>query len=338
MKYNFIIVLLFTICFFTCVSKEVETNGYQTSRYSLDYEETIKGVQGVIHYKQYALFFTSRNKIFALNTETSFLQEYSCNLKKLDEFLTISDTVLMASGDELFYINSFTENDIIFEEYIYEGEDNEFDDFSSTYQVSEFSVSSCCIGEWGGSVYFEDTGSNIVYSTESTCLINVDTLDNEIYLFNYLPHLLTFTSIVKVGNVRTLPIIKKKDKCNWYYKYFNDNYENQDSVYAMLLGDGNVNTVVFDTIGMPILYGFTSNEGIKLIHPGEKSLLLLSLNDQGQLVVEEELVKLEGAQNMHTRVGRNGDFITISCSKGIKLSCIIDINRNNNLIKIFEFN
>lgn len=146
----------------------------------------------------------------------------------------------------------------------------------------DYKISSCCRGEWGGSVFFEDKQTGEVYSTEITCLVNVDTFNQAYYLFDYLGHGRGSSSITKIEKVNALPQPDNFDTrfpCIWYHTLFDTEayFKYRDSVKQFFLGDTLINkhliNAYFPSLSqIEIVHGFRNSRELKFLYVDAKNL------------------------------------------------------------------
>lgn len=91
------------------------------------------------------------------------------------------------------------------------------------YKDDEFQVRSCCKGEFGGALYFDDLKSGKTYSCPSTCLASIQKFDGSFYVTSSLAGY--FASVIKIDNPRGLFEIHHEGQlndCSWYDIYPED--------------------------------------------------------------------------------------------------------------------
>ncbi|MEL7005975.1 MAG: hypothetical protein AAFN93_25095, partial [Bacteroidota bacterium] len=199
-----------------------------------------------------------------------------------------------------------------------------------------------------GGVFFEDIGTGKKYSTAATCLINIDTLEDDIYLFNYLPHLLTSTSVFKVGDVKSFREVNELDRCNWYYDLFTQDYSNGHYIDSILVGNRKSNGFVFDTTGMPIIHGYVDGQNLRLIRVNKNQLVVLSVLEDNEVELSTVLVELSQDRRVSLSFNNYRNNVSISCNDSSsdywasnnsdRLSHIVNINRQTKEIDVYEVN
>lgn len=82
------------------------------------------------------------------------------------------------------------------------------------YEDSEYIVTISCSGEWGGSVWFENKKTGIIYSCQSTCPKSINKVDNKYIITNSLAHMSGMSEIIEIENPNQLSIFKKPEPRN----------------------------------------------------------------------------------------------------------------------------
>jgi hypothetical protein len=79
------------------------------------------------------------------------------------------------------------------------------------FEDKDYEVFSSCYGEWGGTIFFRDKKSKVMYEVTATCTVKVNKIDNEYYLTNYLGHMSGSTSVLKISDPKKLKIVKERN-------------------------------------------------------------------------------------------------------------------------------
>lgn len=94
------------------------------------------------------------------------------------------------------------------------------------FEDDDYIVSQTCSGEWGGSIWFKNKNTGIVYSCEATCPIAINKIDGKYIVTNSLAHLGGFSELVEIEDPKSMELfvlpkpIKKRGKT--IYRYFGD--------------------------------------------------------------------------------------------------------------------
>lgn len=93
------------------------------------------------------------------------------------------------------------------------------------YEDKEYAVRSCCMGEFGGAIYFHHKKSKRIFSCPSTCIQGVGKFNNSFYVSSSLAHIGGFSTIIRIKDPKKLYEIKTKKQlldCSWYDIYSNE--------------------------------------------------------------------------------------------------------------------
>ena len=151
------------------------------------------------------------------------------------------------------------------------------------YETDEWTIEACCRGEWGGSVTFTNKKNQRQYTTQATCLAKLEVSDGAFYLYNYLPHLSGFTSVIQLKDIESLYEWNDSMQCNWYYELYSPNYTNFDSVRQTILGNTLENKILFDSVGIQLLYGYLDQGKPHIIYSDNENLFSTPLDDGASL-------------------------------------------------------
>ena len=94
------------------------------------------------------------------------------------------------------------------------------------FEDDNYIVSRSCSGEWGGSIWFKNKSTGIVYSCAATCPISINKIDGNYIVTNSLAHLSGFSEVIEIENPQTMEVFvlpkpfKKKGKT--IYRYVGD--------------------------------------------------------------------------------------------------------------------
>lgn len=96
------------------------------------------------------------------------------------------------------------------------------DYYYSMHEDEKYIVSDCCIGEYGGSIFFKEKSTQKVFSCPATCAVGLNKIDGIYYLTNSIAHLNGFSEILKIENPKNLfelTIDSLKNNCNWWVRH-----------------------------------------------------------------------------------------------------------------------
>jgi len=186
------------------------------------------------------------------------------------------------------------------------------------YQDEYFTMSECCAGEFGGTVFIESKFSDSnEYAIQSVCPLQILRKGiKSYYLINDLRHMSGSSSIVKIDSVKNIMRVDQgvERYCNYYSEFFERNMNGYnplmyDSLNNLILGDGN--EYIFDSIRIQILNGFVlTNNDLAVLYMSEGKMKYGIIKD-GE--IKNVKVKYE-IENVDWTYAKSIDFTN---SKGI---------------------
>lgn len=155
----------------------------------------------------YAMFETNR-----MNTTESFKKMIVFNKK--GEFIEdvfvpkeIQDMVyydLIVNNDRLYIKETqFEKTNLVLGEYVADFELTKTKNFT-IFKDANYNVYSICNGEFGGTIYFQNSHTKKSYEAASTCPIVVNKIGNQYYVTNYLGHMAGSASVLKIQEPQDL--------------------------------------------------------------------------------------------------------------------------------------
>ncbi len=213
------------------------------------------------------------------------------------------------------------------------------------FEDEQYKVYSCCRGEWGGSVFFEDKQTGNIYSTESTCLVNVDTFNGAYYFFDYLGHGRGSSSITKIKEVSALPQPSNFDSdypCIWYHRLFDTEayFKYRDSLRQFFLGDTTVNRYMVDNFdirwsGIEIIHGFRSVDGLKFLYADIRVLSWGTIQSDTLKGLETltDIINRREAAAFH-KMQNNENLFVLAQNRSYELDKELTFNTNSLLLQI----
>lgn len=84
-----------------------------------------------------------------------------------------------------------------------------------------FSIDHCCIGEFGGAIFFKDNATGCVYSCPATCVAAINEIENQYYITSFAPNGPS-SEILLIKDPRELYELKVdslKNSCNWWTQF-----------------------------------------------------------------------------------------------------------------------
>lgn len=270
----FYIVFLFLGCayFSSCSNKTEES--FIIKHYSISLDGQLKAA---IFYKQRYYVLTKSGKLIVLLKDfkvdaqaSSLVNKYTfTSIYILKEHL-IGNT----KSDDSLSVKYFLNSDKSWQQCDFCEEKSK----PLLFKDESFEVSGCCVGEFGASIFFEESTSGKVYGSPVLCPIQVLKKNSDYYIISSLAHLSGFSQIVKVKKPNTLFEIKEdslKSWCNWY---------NQIDIKKRLLSSDISNdylskykvgtSQVLDTIGLLTVAAFWQNDVLYMLNSDSKGTYL----------------------------------------------------------------
>ena len=108
--------------------------------------------------------------------------------------------------------------------------ENDTDKRKFLFEDEKYIIKGTCMGEWGGTTWFENKKTGKVYSCQSTCPKSVNKIENKYIITNSLAHMSGYSEIIEVDNPENLEIFEKpkprKDK-NGNSMYYAGDFESK---------------------------------------------------------------------------------------------------------------
>jgi hypothetical protein len=145
------------------------------------------------------------------------------------------------------------------------------------YEDSEYIVTTSCKGEWGGSIWFENKKTGIIYSCESTCPKSIHKIDNKYIVTNSLAHMYGVSEIIQIDNPNQLSIFKKPQPRS--YKngkpfYYVVDLESKSRQGVKTLWSEHGTLIILSFLHNQKLYHITIKEGTTLLTTLENNELV----------------------------------------------------------------
>lgn len=149
------------------------------------------------------------------------------------------------------------------------------------FEDKSFQITSCCFGEFGGSVFFREIATNRVYSCPATCAIAVNKLGSSYFITSVLNHMDESSSIIKVDNPLELYELisgSHKNSCNWWYDLINEARRlssSEHDIYTSMMQNFSKGTdTILDSSGVLISTSFVFADQLYHILPKENKLII----------------------------------------------------------------
>lgn len=77
------------------------------------------------------------------------------------------------------------------------------------YKDEKYEVWKSCSGEWGGTIYFKNRKSSLIYYAIATCPVSVNKINGKYYISNSLDHLWGNSYILEISNPESMKLTEK---------------------------------------------------------------------------------------------------------------------------------
>jgi len=170
-------------------------------------------INSIAFFKNKIICLQDNGKIILLDTNYNRHDslENEINIYKPKYIFTLHDTVLVATKNVTYFI------DDNFKLIEYKIKGRLYGD--RLYEDSLYYVYGCCVGEWGGSIFFLNKMTNKTYSYFATCASQVLKFKDEYVVCNNLAHMgrsMSFLFVPEPNKLYELKDEKLKNHCNWY--------------------------------------------------------------------------------------------------------------------------
>lgn len=215
----------------------------------------------VVYFENHFICYNAEQGFLCLNDSLEVDSSYTRSIPFIDL------TFLTAQKDSLFGYNLKDSAYFILEENQWMRAPSDFTSWWHVlYEDDNYIVSSCCAGEFGGSVYFQNRETDSMFTTPATCANTVFKYGDQYILTNSLGHSSGFTSIVSISEPKHLfPYgTDSTASCNWHTSLFHDaSFDNYKSLQKFLRRGSEV---LLDTLGFQSLISFESNDEVHLMY------------------------------------------------------------------------
>jgi hypothetical protein len=94
------------------------------------------------------------------------------------------------------------------------------------FEDEDYVVSKTCSGEWGGSIWFKNKETGIIYSCEATCPVAINKIDGNYFVSNSLAHLAGFSELIEIEDPKAMELFvlpkPRKITGKMIYRYIGD--------------------------------------------------------------------------------------------------------------------
>jgi len=77
------------------------------------------------------------------------------------------------------------------------------------FEDEQYIIKGTCMGEWGGTTWFENKKTGKIYSCQSTCPKSINKIESKYIITNSLAHMSGYSEIIEVDNPENLDIFEK---------------------------------------------------------------------------------------------------------------------------------
>jgi hypothetical protein len=210
---NTLIIFISVFILISCKNQEGADNSqvkFTTRQLLLKSDTTINSIA---FFSNKIICLQDNGKIILLDTNYNRQDslESELNIYKPTYLFTLHDTVFIGTKSKTYFIdNTFGLREFKRKERIY-GE--------RLFEDSLYYVYGCCVGEWGGSVFFLNKNTKKTYSYFATCASQVLRFKNDYVVCNNLAHMgrsMSFLFVPEPAKLYELTDEKLKNHCNWY--------------------------------------------------------------------------------------------------------------------------
>lgn len=152
------------------------------------------------------------------------------------------------------------------------------------FEDEKFSVTSCCVGEFGGAVFFTDKKNKRVYSCPATCATIINKVGGIYFVTNTLAHMDGSTEILKIEDptkLYELTADSLKNHCNWWTQFVT--YEDH---FAGMKKFEIGTQKILDTIGILTMTSFVFNDQLYHINSDRKKTFISKIQGDTLLLID----------------------------------------------------
>lgn len=238
-------------------------------------------VQTTIFYKNHYYCLTESKQLICLNHKLEVDTEITNSINQMQfNFSYLSGDTLIAER----YINDSTAKTYYLDENQKWQPTTKTPSRKPFFEDERFVVSTCCMGEFGGAIFFTDKTSKRVYSCPLTCARIINKVNGSYYVTNTLAHMAGFTGVLKIEDPTRLYELKDdslKNSCNWYMHFLN-NEDPYESVKQFKIGTQRI----LDTLGVLIMTSFVHENQLYHLNTDFKKTFISKIQGDSLLLVD----------------------------------------------------
>lgn len=254
-----LLILLIAFCICSCNTLTKREEAFIIREYSIKSDTTLN--ESILYNNHY--YCLSNNKHFTVLNNKFIIDTIitsKINKQQFDFAFLHNDSLLAGRFNDVYSTQGyFLSNGYNWVAYKHKTRQRPF------FEDDKYIARACCVGEFGGSISFQEKGAENVYSLPATCAVAVNKLNDQYYVTTSLAHGSGFTKIFQVSSPKELFNLKviKPDSlrhfCNWAEILRSTDKSNVKRKDLEVRA-----TVLLDTMGMETLNSFTLNN--KLYH------------------------------------------------------------------------
>lgn len=274
MKYIILIVLTTIICSCKQKSKPSPSDKFVVKKYSIALGTNIRTA---LFYNRHYYCLTGNKRFICLNNKFEFDSSLtnSINQQQFDYSYLSGDTLIAGvyikdTGTKNFYLTSELKWELLTKNQRPE----------PFFEDDKFIVSTCCVGEFGGAVFFTDKKNNRVYSCPATCATIINRVDKAYFLTNTLAHMDGSTEIIRIDDplkLYELTVDSLKNFCNWWTTLISDEVGSSYTSYKLAKSKFETGTkTILDTVGVLTMTSFVHNNQLYHINSDRSNRTFIS--------------------------------------------------------------
>jgi hypothetical protein len=270
--------------------KVVQKEKFSTRHFNLSSDTTISSVAFL---NRYLLLLQDNGKLVVLDTNYSRVKNIEDRLAFIKSSFVFNhnDTVFLGNKNKAYYLHGD------FQPLEYKPKRSISG--NSLFEDSVYIAYGCCVGEFGGAVFFYNKQTKKTYSYFATCATQVLRFGKDYVVCNNLAHLGENMSFLIVKEPTSLYEIKEdklKNFCNWYTTIDSlRGYWNKSNVGSIrFYSDYNVMSLITFPY-KDSLYSIlsTSNSTVLAIHRGDTTITIDTLLNRKIFFHEAEVFENE---------------------------------------------
>ena len=176
-----------------------------------EFSVVVKSIQGdtivtsALYKSGYIFCLRHDNRIFVLDTLLNSVD--SLTLRFLDfqckSLVSIQDTVFLLTNKGEYFLGEGLK--------VIKYNGSSFQHHVPIYSDSEYAVTSCCSGEWGGYIFFKSKRNSHLYAHHATCVQQVLKFDGNYIIANYLHHGPGTSNFISIDDPSKLFAVMRSD-------------------------------------------------------------------------------------------------------------------------------